>query len=199
MAELKLFGRWDTKDVKVEDMGLRKYVNVSPVMVPRTSGRFTKIPSRKSRMNIIERLINKLMVPGHKGRKHKVTSGRCCGNTAGILRAMEEAFAIIEGKAKQNPLQVVVRAVENSAPLEEIAAYRLGGIIARKSVVIAPQRRLDLALRHLSQGIYASTFGKKKTLAQAIADEVMLAASNDKASSAVSERARLEREADGAR
>jgi small subunit ribosomal protein S7 len=199
MAELKLFGKWDMKEIKIEDPGLQKYVNISQAMVPKTYGRHGGISFHKARMNIVERFVNKLMVPGHRGRKHKITSGRCTGNTATILKSVEKALEIVEKKSNQNPVQVFVKAIENSAPLEEIAAYRLGGIIARKSVIIAPQRRLDLALRHLTQGIYAGSFRKKKSLAQAIADELMLAASDDKTSFAVSERARLEREAEGAR
>lgn len=198
MAELKLFGRWDIKDVKIEDPGLLKYVNLSPVTIPRTFGRHGGISFHKTRMSIVERFANKLMVPGHRGKKHKLTSGRCTGNMPSILRSLEQAFSIIEKKGK-HPVQILIRAIENSAPLEEIASYRLGGIIARKAVITSPQRRLDLALRHLTQGIYSSSFRKKKTLAQSIADELLLAASNEKTSFAVSEKARLEREAEGAR
>jgi len=197
--ELKLFGKWDMAATKIDDMGLQKYMNIAPSMVPRTYGRYSSDSSTKMKMSIVERFVNKMMVPGHRGKKHRTTSGRCPGSTVSKLKAMEEAFAIIEKKTSKNPVQFLIKAVENAAPLEEIAAYRMGGMIARKSVIISPQRRLDLALRHLTQGIYSTTFGKKKTLPHAIADELMLAAADDKTSFAVNERARLEKEAEGAR
>jgi len=196
---LNLFGRWDMSTVKVEDAGLQKYMNVAPAMLPRTYGRYSHGSSTKMKMSIVERFINKLMIPGHKGKKHKTTSGRCPGTSGAKLMALEKAFEIIEKKTAKNPVQILVKAVENAAPLEEIAAYRMGGSIARKAVIISPQRRLDLALRHLTQGIYSTTFAKKKGLPQAVADELMLAAAQDKTSFAVNERARLEKEAEGAR
>lgn len=201
MAEEKLllFNRWDLSEVVVDDAGLRNQINLRPIVVPRTSGRFANAPFHKGRMNIVERLINKLRVPGHRGKKHKLTSGRCPENTQALYNAMKGAFEIIEKKTGKNPVQTLVKAIENSAMLEEVAAYRMGGIIARKAVVVAPQRRLDLALRYLSQGIYKTKFKNKKPLPEVIADELLAAAAGDSKSFAVSERNRLEREAEGAR
>jgi small subunit ribosomal protein S7 len=199
MGKILLFNKWELGEVKVEDAGLERHINLSPIIVPRTSGRFTQLPIRKKHMSIVERFMNKLMVPGHKGKKHKLTSGRCCGNVATIYKAVEEGFDIIHQKTKKNPVEVLVRAVENSAVLEEIAAYRLGGIIARRAVITSPQRRLDVALKHLAQGIYKSRFKSRKSFAEATAEELILAASNDKKSFAVSERMRIEKEAEGAR
>lgn len=194
-----LFNRWDVSEVKVEDMGLMRYVNIRPMVVPRTGGKYGCNSVQKYRMPLVERLMNKLMVPGHRGKKHKITSKRCCGNVQAIYLAIRDALDTIEKRTKQNPVQVLVKAVENSAPLEEVAAYRLGGMIARKAVNVSPQRRLDLALRHMSQGIYKAGFRSKKTLAQTIADEVMAAYSNDSKCFAIAERTRLEKEAEGAR
>ena len=197
--EMKLFDKWDTGEIKVEDLGLKKYMNLSPMIIPRSFGRHDGISFHKAKMSIVERFINKLMVPGHKGKKHRITSGKCCGNTPTIMREVEIAFEKIQKKTNQNPVQIFIKAVENSAPMEEIAAYRMGGTIARKSVTVSPQRRLDLALRHLTQAMYAASFGKKKSLSTVIAEELMLAANNDKTSAAVMERARLEKEAEGSR
>ncbi|RLI98345.1 MAG: 30S ribosomal protein S7 [Candidatus Aenigmatarchaeota archaeon] len=194
-----LFGKWDFSEVKVDDEGLKNQINLKPVILPRTGGRSATTPFHKNDANIVERFINKLMVPGHRGKRHKITSGRCTGSTQVITRSVEDAFGIIEEKTKQNPVQTLVKAIENSALLEEIAAYRLGGIIARQAVVVAPQRRLDMALRHLTQGIYKTSFKNKKSLAEVIADELIAAANNDQKSFAVSERNRIEREAEGAR
>lgn len=199
MVKMLLFNKWDLGEVKVEDAGLERHINLSPFIVPRTSGRFTQLTIRKKHMSIVERFMNKLMIPGHKGKKHKLTSGRCCGNIATIYKAVEEAFSIIHQKTKKNPVEVLVRAIENSAMLEEIAAYRLGGIIARRAVITSPQRRVDVALRHLTQGVYNSGFKSRKGFPEAIAEELILAANGDKKSFAISERMRVEREAEGAR
>lgn len=199
MSKILLFNKWDLSKVEIKDSGLEAYINLEPILVPRTAGRFTQLSIKKKKMNIVERFMNKLMVPGHKGKKHKLTSGRCCGNTATIYKAVKDAFEIIHKKTKKNPVEILIRAIENSAILEEIAAYRLGGIIARRAVITSPQRRLDVALRHLTQGIYISRFKNKRSFAEAIADELILAAKNDKKSFAISERIRVEKEAEGAR
>ena len=77
--DLKLFNKWDTTEVVVKDLGLRDYINLSPMLVPYSAGRNIKKQFWKSKKSIIERLANKLMVVGHKGKKHWRTSGRNTG------------------------------------------------------------------------------------------------------------------------
>ncbi len=192
-----IFGKW-SPDVEIKDLGLKRYINLKPVIIPKSCGRW--IPNlHKEKVNVIERFINKLIVPGHRGRRHKITSGHCTANTQMVLSAVKRAFELIEEKTKSNPIQIFVNAIENAALYEEIVAYRLGGIIARKAVVVSPQRRLDVALRHLAQGVYSATFNTKKKLAEAIADELLAAHNNDSKCFAIRERQRLEKEAEGAR
>ncbi len=199
MGKILLFNKWDSSEVKVEDPGLKRYINLKAVVVPRSGGKFAKRPFQKDKVNIVERFINKLMVPGHRGKKHKLTSGQCAGNTQRLYNEVKKAFEIIEKKTKKNPLQVLVKAIENAALYEEITSYRMGGIIARKAVVTSPQRRLNTALRLLAQGIYANKFKNKKPLAEVIADEIILAYNNDSKCFAIKERIRIEKEAEGAR
>ena len=74
MAELKLFGKWDLTEVKTSDVGLKRYLNIDPVIMPRSSGRHSNKQFHKSKMNIVERLMNKMQVPGHGcGRVSTVT------------------------------------------------------------------------------------------------------------------------------
>ncbi len=193
-----LFNKWDTKNLRVEDQGLVKYINLRPVVLPRTFGRY-RGDFRKNEMNIVERFMNKLMITGHTGKRHKLTSGRFCGNYQTVMLETKKAFEIIEGKTKKNPVQVLLMAIENAALYEEIAAYRLGGIIARKAVITSPQRRVDVALRLITQGIYRSSFKHKRTLAAAIADELIAIANNDSKALPIRERNRIEKEAEGAR
>jgi len=198
-GKILIFNRWDLMEVKVEDPGLVNYINLTPVIVPRSGGKHATTAFHKNKMNIVERFMNKLMVPGHRGRKHKRTSGKCVGNTVGLYNDMKEALAIIEKRTGKNPIQVLIGAIENGALMEEVAAYRMGGIIARQAVVVAPQRRLDMSLRHLTQGIYKIKFKNKLPLPEVIANELMAAYSSDPKSFAIQERNRIEKEAEGAR
>lgn len=196
---IKLFNRWDMAGIVVSDPGLASIIGTDPIILPRTGGKFASEYLHKSRMNIVERFINKMMVPGHRGKKHKYTSGRCPASNQAIMKALIASFGVIEKKTGKNPVQILVKAVENAALNEEIAAYRMGGTIARQAVTVSPRRRLDLSLKHLAQGIYKTKFNRKTPLPEVIADELMAAANNDSKSFAIMERNRAEKEAEGAR
>jgi len=194
-----LFNRWETEGVEVFDKGLKRYINLKPFIVPKTSGRFSPTSFHKSDMSVVERFINKLAVPGHKGRKHKLTSGHVPGRYDLLYRSVKESFEIIEKRTKKNPLQILVRAIENGALLEEVVGYRMGGIIARKAVVTSPQRRLDVALRLMAQNIFSRAFKSRKSFAETIADELIDIANNEQRNNVIRERIRTEKEAEGAR
>lgn len=121
------------------------------------------------------------------------------GQNPTLYSAVKKAFEIIEKKTNKNPIQILVKAIENSALFEEVAAYRVGGSMARKAVITAPQRRLDVALRLLTQGIYSSSFKSPVGLPDVIATELISAANNDAKSHGVRERVRMEKEAESAR
>jgi small subunit ribosomal protein S7 len=197
--EIKLFGKWPY-DVKVLDKGLERYINLTPKIIPKSCGRHAKYQFHKSKMNIVERLITHLMVPGHKGKKHVLTSGRVVGRWQTTYKIVEKAFDKIYEITKKNPLEVLVRAIENAAIREEIAAYQVGGIIVRKAVVTSPQRRVDLALRHIAQAAYRKAFGKKANMVDALVEEIIGAYENNPSKSeAIREKERIEKEAEGAR
>lgn len=194
-----LFNRWNFDGVEVQDPGLRKYINLRPVVLPKTTGKYGTLSIHKTKMSIVERLINKLFVPGHKGKKHKLTSGHVVGNYQKVVKSLEEAFEIIEKKTGKNPIQVLVAATENGALYEEVMGYRLGGTIARKAVIVSPQRRLDISLRLISQTIFSKSFKNKKSLGQVIAEELIDIANNEQRNNVIRERNRIEKEAEGAR
>ncbi len=197
---IKLFGRWDMSSVKVNDLGLQRYVTVDPVIVGKSGGRHAKYQFHKSKMNIVERLMNKLMVPGHRSKKHTITSGRVVGRYFTIYNIIKNAFEKIESQTEKNPVEVFVRAVENSALREEIAAYQVGGIIVRRAVITSPQRRVDIALKNIAQAAYRKSFGKKENITNALVNEIVAAYNNDASKSdAVRERDRIEKESEGAR
>ncbi|MCK4730132.1 MAG: 30S ribosomal protein S7 [Candidatus Aenigmarchaeota archaeon] len=187
----KLFGKWDY-NVEVEDLGLRTYINIEPKILPKSDGKTTD-------KQIVERLITHLMVPGHKGKKHRYTSGLCSGKYQTIYKLVEDAFDIISEKTKKNPIAVLIKALENASPYELTVSQQIGGIVARKPALCSPKKRLDLALRKLVQGSYAKTFNKKKKMSVILAEELIAASQNKDESYAIAERKRNEKEAEGAR
>jgi small subunit ribosomal protein S7 len=192
----KLFGKWDP--VEVADPSLRGYVNVEARMLPRSEGT-TKGKFYKSKVHIVERLALKLIVSGHTGKKHRLTSGKFGGAYSTALRAVEDALTIIEQKEKKNPLEVLVKAMENTAVREEVISYQLGSIIAREAVITSPQRRVDKTLRFIAQNAYKKSIGNRKKVSEALAEELIAAAKGSADSFAMKEKERLEREASGAR
>lgn len=197
---MKIFDRWETDKIEVNDAGLKKYIGLEPIIIPKSGGRYSSGHQTKSKMNIVERLITKLMVPGHRGKKHVISSGRATGKYETHYKTLKDVFEIIEKKTKKNPIEVLVRAIENAALREEIASYQIGGIIVRRAVVTSPQRRVDLALRNITQAAYRKSFGKKENIATTLANELMASSENDASKSeAVKEKERIEREAEGAR
>jgi len=200
MEELKIFEKWDTRGIKLRDIGLEKYINLDARIVPLSGGRLAKKQFHKSKMNIVERLANKMQVPGHHGKKHIMTSGRASGKTFIHYKIIRQAFEKIENQTKRNPIEVLVQAIENSAPREEITQFQVGGIMLRRAVITAPQRRVDLALSNIVQASYKKSFGKKDTMLDALVSEIVGAFNNDpQKSEAIKERERHEREAEGAR
>src|SRR3989338_2309286 len=120
MANVKAFNRWSMDGIKIDDQGLQQYVTLNPRVVPKTGGRYAQNRFYKSRTFIVERLINKLMVPGHKSKKHYKTSCHITGKANMAYHIVEEAFRQIEKTTKENPVKVFVKALENAAQREEI-------------------------------------------------------------------------------
>lgn len=196
---MKLFNRWETEEVKVEDVGLQGYINLKPIIIPRTGGRHSKTQFGKSKNSIVERLINKLMTPGHKGKKHKTTSGHCGGKAIKACRIVENALKIVEQATKKNPVAALVKAIENAAPREEINTIEYGGAVYPQPVEMSPQRRVDFALRLMTQGAYQKSFNTKKKIEEALADEIIKAYNCDNKSVAIAKKLELERQTDASR
>ncbi|AJF63045.1 MAG: 30S ribosomal protein S7 [archaeon GW2011_AR20] len=196
--DFKLFDRWDTK-VQVNDPGLIRYITLNPILVPKTGGRYVQTRFWKSKNNIVERLINKLMIPGHRGKKHKTTSGRISGKSQKVYDIVENVFKIIEEKTKKNPIEIFIRALENAAPREEIISIEYGGARYPQAVECAPQRRIDIALRQFVQGSYQKSFNKKINIVDALVDEILKAYNLDQTSTAIAKKLELERQADSSR
>ncbi len=112
---------------------------------------------------------------------------------------MLEALEIIERQTKKNPVEILVKAVENSSPREEIISIEYGGARYPKAVECSPQRRVDIALRSMTQGAYARSFNSKKAASQALAEEIINAYNFNSASNAIQRKLDIERQTDAAR
>lgn len=187
-TETKLFGKWSFKDIEVRDLGLSRYISLKPVAVPHSMGRHEHKRFRKANVNIVERLLNNLMQPGKNA-----------GKKAKVINIMKHTFEIIHLRTGRNPVEVLVKAVENSAPCEDTTRLSYGGIVYHLSVDISPQRRVDLALRLLCEGVRQASMNNPRSVAECLAEELILAANHDMKSYAVSKRHEKERIAQSSR
>ena len=167
--------------------------------MPKTGARYAGSKFHKSRTFIVERLINKLMVPGHKSKKHFKTSYHMTGKAQTAYTIVEDAFKLIEKTTKENPIKVFVKALENAAQREEIVTIEYGGARYPKAVECSPQRRVDLALRYMAQGAYHKTFNTKKSIVNSLADEIVNAYRLSSASNAIAKKLEIERQSDSSR
>jgi len=108
-SQILAFNRWDTAGIKVDDPGLKDYMALEPRIVPKTGARYAKNRFHKSKVFIVERLINKIMIAGHKGKKHFRTSSHTTGKANKAFSIMEDALTMIEKQTKENPIKVFVK------------------------------------------------------------------------------------------
>ena len=196
--DLLLFGKWDSTAVQIADVGLARYISLKPVLIPHTSGRHAGKRFHKSYVPIVERFVNKLMNAGRRKDK-KTRTGRGAGKKLRMIGVVRRVFEMIDYRTGMNPIQVLVTAIENSAPAEETTRISYGGMAYPRSVDVAPQRRVDLALRYLSVGAVRSSHKNAKSFEECIMDELLLAYKSDPGSFAVARKEERERVARSAR
>lgn len=195
--ELKIFDLYDASNVKISDVGLKRYINLEPKLMLKSKGR-NRERFGKAKINLIERLINMLAVPGHRGKKHKIMT-KVSGKYTQEAKNVIEAFNIIQEKTKENPVQVFVAAVENASPRDEITTIEYGGARYPQAVDCAPTRRINLALRNIVHGAHDKSFNSKKKIFQTLADEIILASKNSNESFSIKKKIETEKQANAAR
>lgn len=183
-----LFNQWDASEVKVNDPGLLRYVNLTPQIIPHSCGKYTQQDFSKSNMMIVERLINRLMQTEHNTGKKQLAT-----------RIVSDAFAIIHKKTKQNPVQVLVDAIANTGPREETVRLKYGGINVPKSVDTAPLRRINTAIGFIAEAVWKSSHKNKKSVSAILADELIAAAKGDAKCYSLNKKEERERIAKSAR
>ncbi len=187
---LLLWGKWDISKVEVTDPGLKTVIALKPIVVPWSGGRHEHKKFGKTRVNIVERLVNQM---SHFGKKYAKNTGRMGGKKQRSMNSVKTAFAIIELKTGQNPVQQLVRAIENASPNEDTTRLSYGGVVYHQSVDISPVRRMDLALRFMSEGVREAAFASAKSIEEVLADEIVMAANADSNSYSVKKKNEQER------
>jgi len=187
---LLLWNKWDLTTVKVNDVGLQSVIGLKPMLVPHSGGRHEHKKFAKARVNIVERLVNQMT---HFGKKYAKNTGRMGGKKQRALNIVKTSLEIIHLKTGENPVQTLVKAIENSAPNEDTTRLSYGGVVYHMSVDISPVRRVDLALRFISEGVREAAFSSPRSVEDVLADEIVQAAAGDSNSYSVKKKNEQER------
>jgi small subunit ribosomal protein S7 len=113
------------------------------------------LPDPLYNSKLVTKLVNNVMLDGKKGVAQKI---------------VYDAFAEVEAKTNENPLEVFQEALENVMPVLEVKARRVGGSNYQVPMEVRPERRQTLGLRWLVA--YARTRGER-TMSARLAAEIM--------------------------
>jgi len=187
MALDKIFDKWDISEVEIQDIGVERHISLKPVSMLHSGGRHAKQQFEQAKVCVVERLINKLM-----------RTERNTGKKLKAYKIVKNAFELIYERTKENPVQLLVHAIQNAGPREETIRLRFGGIMVPKPVDVTSQRKVDLALLFIAHGSEKCAFKTRRSIEQCLADEIINAAKNKKCHS-VSKKEEKERMARAAR
>jgi len=181
-SSLKLFGKYSFEDIVVRDISLKQYISLKPILVPWSGGRHEHRKFEKAKVNIVERLVNKLMRPGKMG-----------GKKVKAINIVKVAFQIIELETGINPIQLLIYAIENAGPCEDVTTIAYGGAAYTVAVDVSPLRRIDVALKNIVEGAKRTARSNRISIEEALAREIILAAKGDLSSYAINKRIEIER------
>ena len=118
------------------------------------------LPDPLYNSKLVTKLVNNIMLDGKKGVAQKI---------------VYDAFAIVEAKQGQNPLEIFEAALENIMPVLEVKARRVGGSTYQVPMEVRAERRQTLGLRWL---VLFSRKRGEKTMAERLAGEIVDAKNN---------------------
>ena len=113
------------------------------------------LPDPLYNSKLVTKLVNNVMLDGKKGVAQKI---------------VYDAFAIVEEKAGQNPLEVFEEALENVMPVLEVKARRVGGSNYQVPMEVRPERRQTLGLRWM---VSFARSRSEHTMAERLAGEII--------------------------
>ena len=115
-------------------------------------------PDPKYNSILVGKFVNNLMKKGKKSLAESILYG---------------AFDIIEERAKEDPLSIFKKAVENVKPRVEVKSRRVGGSTYQVPTEVRPSRSQALSFRWI---ISFATARSEKTMAAKLAGEILDAA-----------------------
>jgi small subunit ribosomal protein S7 len=189
-SKLLLFRKWDLNNINIKDLGLKNAISLDQIIMPISMGRHEHQKFGKVKVNLVERLVNNIM---HFGKKYSKNTGRMGGKKQRAINIVKASFDIINLKTGENPVEFLVKAIENVAPNEDTTRIAYGGVVYHVSVDISPLRRVDLALRFITSGIRELSFSTPLNVEEILAQEIILAANNDPNSYSIKKKNEQER------
>jgi small subunit ribosomal protein S7 len=118
------------------------------------------LPDPKYKDKLVARLINVILKDGKKN-----TAERIC----------YDAFDIISERAKEDPIKIFKKAMDNVKPTLEVKSRRVGGATYQVPVEVRQDRRIALAIRWL---IKNATSRAGKSMKEKLASEILDASHN---------------------
>jgi small subunit ribosomal protein S7 len=109
---------------------------------------------------VVTKFMNSIMYEGKKSVAESIVYG---------------ALEIVEGKTKQNPIQVFQQALDNVMPSIEVRSRRVGGATYQVPVEVRTDRRQALGIRWL---ITAARDRNEKTMTERLSAELLDASNN---------------------
>jgi small subunit ribosomal protein S7 len=118
------------------------------------------LPDPKFHDRMVAKFINSMMNGGKKSTAERILYG---------------ALDLMAERAKEDPLGMFKRAVDNVKPVVEVRSRRVGGATYQVPVEVRPSRRVSLAMRWL---VLQARTRNEKSMAERLAAELMDAANN---------------------
>lgn len=115
-------------------------------------------PDPKFGDRLVSKFVNIVMERGKKSTAESIIYG---------------AFELVEERAKEDPVKVFKKALENIKPQVEVRSRRVGGANYQVPVEVRPERRIALAFRWLKD--YSQDRGER-TMRDCLASEILDAA-----------------------
>lgn len=184
-----IFDRYENPNTEeLLDKGLYNVIKLRGINMPHTFGRHEHKRFKKLELHVVERFANRLALTKRAG-----------GRKAKALKVVRKALQMVEEQTKENPIKVVLMAIQNSAPREDTTRISYGGVVYFQSVDISPSRRIDVAIRNIVEGARQKSHKSPVAIEKALAEEIISASRKDPKSYAVSRKEELERHAEASR
>jgi small subunit ribosomal protein S7 len=172
----------ELKKIIVKDEGLKKYLLVeSGFNLMYSKGNLRKYLNEIRLQTIVDRLVSKLMRLRRKGGKKIKT-----------YLLLKDVFEKLR-KLNFNPIDILVRAIEAAAPCEGYYRMKVRGMSLSKSAEYSPIRRINISIMNLAKGISKKIERKKGNRVDLITEEILITASGENESFAISKRKEIEK------